>query len=709
MIEPPSPPASPAEERETRKGTWIAAATIFVASALVFTMEPLVGRMLVPELGSAAYVWLTCLNFYQAALLVGYVYAERFADRIGIGHIAAVALAAAWLPLSISVDPSAAHPILAIVFALVRRIGVPFALLSSTSVVVQSWLARSSRIRVANPYPLYAASNLGSMLALAAYPLLIETTTGVRVQRIVWAVGYVALLALLAASWRVLRPVREEKSTATSQKEPEANVEESAADSVRTTPVGSWPLWIALSALTSGLLVATTNVLAMEVGSIPLVWTLPLIAFLGSFVFAFREEGLMRRATRKRTPECVATAILLGALGASNAWVVLGYVLTLGLLSIVLHGALYDSRPSASKLGSFYTALAIGGWLGGSIVTFGAPVAFSSTVEFPVLALVAGLLLAWRKRGELKQWLDSTSFLPRTIRIAVVMLAMTLGLGAQLGRSRAIFAFRNLYGTYRVQKDDNVRGAKAGVLQLVHGSTLHGAQLVDPSEKLVPITYYHRGGPHEEVVEVLTKPRRIAIIGLGAGLLTAYGLPGDRFDYYELDPDGEWIARKFFTFMDESKADVRVFVGDGRIRLAESSERYDLVLVDAFSGDGVPSHLLTLEAIRVYLEHAENNGLVMFHVPNRYFALAPVVRAAAKELGVPWLARKELVDPQAPGWSKRTECIALVRDPAQADALRAHGWKADGGTAPEAIVTPWTDDYVNPLGAAWLKFRSTDP
>lgn len=643
---------------------------LLVASAalgalLSFSLEPMVGRMVLPHFGGAVHVWALCLTVFQGSLLLAYAWAHAVAPRIGAGHLAALALAALWLPIDLGGPAGGDAPALVLVLRLIAGVAVPFAALSTTAVVLQSWLAGSDLDRAADPYPLYGASNLGSLAGLLAYPLLIEPWVGLALQRQAWSLGLLAWLGLFAATWAVLRP--------------------------RPVPV---PLairasdalpWVGLAAGPSALLAAVTHLVANEVGSFPLVWAVPLALYLGSFVLAFRDVPDRGRA-RSFWPHALLLLFPLTVEHVVRPWAVgLLYAAFFGVC-LVFHRALYGLRPTPERLTGFYLAIALGGWLGGLAVSVGAPLLLPGPWDGP-LVIAAMALIARSVLGD-----PLGLFRPPAIFGVVGMPLVVFALMEQDYVAR----YRSFYGLFAIE-ERAIEGV-APHRRLVHGTTVHGMEYLDPERE--PVAYHHRGGPLHEAWED-RRGGRMAVLGLGAGAMAFWTRPGEALVFYEIDPGNEAIARRWFTWLDRAPGSVEVRVGDARLRLQHEPDRapYDVILLDAFAGDAIPTHLVTVEAFRIWASRTAPDGLLVWNLSSRYVDLRPIVARVAEEVGWTCAARFGIARPEVfdDPLATPTSAMACAAAPDRLAALEAKGWERfDGGQDP-----PFTDDWSPALRLLW--------
>ena len=663
---------------------------VFCGAVLLFGLEPLTGRLLTPYFGGAAHVWLTCLMFFQAILFVGYLYSHLFARKLGVWHLAILALPLVNLPLQVHAQPDPHAPLAHLLYVLSVSVAIPFAVLSTTAVVAQAWLSKSRLGMHREPYFLYAASNAGSLVALLGYTFAAEPLMGVRLQGAAWSLAYVIYACLVVASWVLLRPNLGPGT--------EGGKEEAIAASP-AVGAAAYGKWLLLSILPSAFLLAVTNYIALEVGSFPLTWILPLALYLGSFIVTFRTGGGVPRFLRNAWPEILLAGLLMFLLGPVHWLAIIGHLIVFFLVCLISHGTLYELRPPAARLTNFYLAAALGGWIGGALVSLGAPFLFPALYEYPVIVLLLAPAFWWCREKPLTRLRTGISYaavVGRSVVVAFLVLLIVKE-GWQTLQEPVRFRHRNFYGTYTIW---DVASYPQDIRQLLHGRTIHGAQLLDPETRMTPIMYYFIGGGIADVYETAPPGRRMAVLGLGAGAAASYVKPGETMVYYEIDPDNEGIARHWFSFLDECRGRVRVVVGDGRLGLQNSDRPeppYDIIHMDAFTGDGIPTHLLTREAVRVYLERLSGNGVILFHVSNRYYELRPVIKAIAAELGLAGAVNVPTPKTELKANQSATWCVVLARNPDRLAALVRKGWIPFGPGDGLREVTPWTDDYINIL------------
>jgi hypothetical protein len=658
--------------------------TVFLGAFLLFLIEPLFAKLILPRFGGAAAVWAACLVFFQCALLLGYLYADLTSRRLTPArqsqlHIALLLLSWLFLPIAPRYSQSlraGGDPASIILILLSVSIGLPFVLLSATSPLVQIWYARASAQR--EPYHLFALSNLASLLALLSYPLLIEPRVAARRQAAVWSVLFVVFALLCsAAAWLARRGAAPAAAT---------DSEQSAA--------GEAPrrrqklLWLGLSACSSMLLLSITNKLLEDVAPVPLLWVLPLALYLLTFALAFSKRILYWRGPLVRF-----LAVALGSLGyaiydptytESVQVSVPLFCIGLFLCCWFCHGELALRRPLPRYATSFYLMISLGGALGAIFVGLAAPHLFTGIYELP-LALIFTALLAVAALWP-QGWLIRLFWVG-----AAACMAFVLVRNARDYKKNAIVRARSFYGALRVQESTN--WLKEPYRTLYHGRIEHGAQYVNTPSSLLPTTYY---GPDSGVGLALThccpNAKRVGAIGLGAGTLAAYGKTSDYFRFYEINPQVVQIAKTYFSYLRDSPARIDVALGDARLSLQkEPPQEFDVLAVDAFSGDAIPVHLLTREAFALYLHHLKPDGILAVHTSNTYLNLPPVVQLLAADAGyetrliVNEENHRKLVD--------SSDWVLVTRNRHFLDII-------DTTVLIEAISVPphlrvWTDDFNN--------------
>jgi SAM-dependent methyltransferase len=669
---------------------------IFLGAFLLFQIQPLIAKIILPSFGGSSVVWSTCMLFFQVVLLLGYAYAHWLNERLratkqAMVHSALLLASIAVLPIgpdAVRSVSGVANPSWQILKLLATSIGIPYFLLSSTSPLLQAWYARS---RGKAPYRLYALSNLASMGALLTYPAVIEPNLTTRRQGLIWSIAYVAFAALCAATaWNSARGLAK-----SAENEP-----------TEATPPSASPrwslllLWIALAACGSILLLSVTTFLTQDVAAIPFLWVLPLSVYLLTFIICFDSPRAYVRLVFYPLL-AVALGLLAYLLKHPNGvfkigWTVVLAVSALFFCCMVCHGELVRLKPHPRYLTLFYTMLSAGGATGGIFVALVAPNVFSSYEEFPIglglcAILAAGLLLASHREWFHRLWGRALSG-----GVLALVAAYLVFLGIIVHESLAGYrlARRNFYGQLRVEDamgdQDNFIHRK-----LLHGVINHGEQILDAKYRREPISYFCRGTGISRAM-LAGKPgvaRRIGILGLGCGTLAAYGRAGDTIRIYEINPLVLEIARSEFTYLGDTPAHVETVLGDGRLSLErEQSQQFDVLVMDAFSGDSVPVHLITREAFQTYLRHLKPGGILAVNISNKHLDLRPVMERGASACGrIALFYSYEAYDEDT--FCKSADWV-LVTDPNVREtqpALYAAGQKLKPYTGFRA----WTDDFSN--------------
>ncbi len=681
------------------------ALTIPLSAFLLFLVQPVLGRYLVPRFGGGAGVWTACMLFFQVVLLGGYGYAHLLAARLAwrrqaMLHGALLLASLAFLPLA----PAAAaarpgqggSPTLAILLLLLTQVGLPYLLLSATGPLLQTWFCAAFPDR--SPYRLYALSNAGSLLALLCYPLALESSFTLHQQGVAWSAGYgLFALACGAAAWRTAK-----------LRAPAALVEAgAAAASPRPALVCFWLLLAAAGSVT---LLATTNRLCQDLAAMPLLWVLPLALYLLTFIVCFeRDRWYDRRLYVPLLLLGAAAATALREVGyGAPLWLQCGTCLVALLAAcMVCHGELARSRPGPRHLTLFYLVLAGGGAVGGALTAVVAPAFFSDYWEYEVgllgsclLAFVAILRTRRADRAPWRRWALAAGY------AAFLGLVTTNGVQA-VDRHRAhVDSARSFYGVLHVQR---VRDAfDRPVAELLHGGITHGLQFLDPDRRRWPTSYYGRDSGIGITVHELAagsgpdrRRLRIGVIGLGTGTIAALAGPGDHVRFYEINPDVERVARQHFSFLADTAARVDVVLGDARLVLEDELRRgapqgFDVLAIDAFNSDAIPVHLLTREAFRAYEQHlADDCSVLAFHVSNRYVDLEPVVRGLARPGGYRVVAIVSTGDIERNGtWAAHWLLVTRNERLATAPEVLV---AAEPAAAEDAWVVEWNDDFASLL------------
>ncbi len=725
------------------------AATMFISALLMFGIQPMFTKMVLPKLGGSPSVWAVAMCFFQAVLLAGYAYAHFISRRLSsprgvILHLVVMFAAFAFLPIGLAEGwgrPPGEGTSIWLLGLFAVSVGLPFFAIAGNAPLLQAWFAKTGHKHAADPYFLYGASNIGSLLALLSYPVLIEPFFTISEQSANWAAGYSVLVVFIGMSAMLMLL----------QRSAPANF----IQSKKIAAASPWSMrlrWAGLAFVPSGLLVAVTNYISTDIASAPFLWVIPLSLFLLTFIISFQHRPLIpHKWMLAAQPAVVATMlgfILLDlSLGGMMVWLGLN-LLAFFILAMVCHGELIRRRPVVENLTEFYLWMSFGGLLGGIFAGLLAPALFSSVIEYPLLVLASLLarpklfgaaLLTWRREALLASALLFAVAGPKLLlgyelaaENPALMMVYYLMLGGFIAISRekpvrmvlvaaALLAatqimlpkqqgFESIRGFFGVNKVISSKDGKHRLL--LHGTTIHGVQRLDDKgnpagERPEPLVYYHRGGAFADVINAVRakrKLRNVAVVGLGSGALACYKKPQEQWKFFEIDPIVIRLAKDpaRFTFLSKCAPEAPVILGDARLTLAEESGGlYDMMFLDAFSSDAIPVHLLTLEAIRLYFEKLSGDGVVLFHISNRHMNLAPILAAAAKRLGLAGLVHyPDTGEVNSKDFKADSYVVVLSRSKKNLGNLaKVKGWSS----LPAADVRPWSDDYSDVLGAILQK------
>jgi hypothetical protein len=675
---------------------WLLAVNAFVAAALAFIVELIVAKMLLPTYGGSAAVWTTALVFFQAALVAGYAWAHVSLSRLGLRAHAVLQsglVLAGLLVLPVTLpawaQPPPDVPTAAwLLGCLAAMVGLPFLVLSTNGPTMQRWFAALGEAGSSEPYRLFAASNAGSLGGLLAYPTLVEPNLDLPDQARWWTFGYAGFVVLTVVAAAILRRSAGQRAVARGGPSSDATSPLEDVQGVRRLR------WVLLAAVPVALMVGVTSHLSTDVAAVPLLWVLPLSIYLLTMILAFARARPILAGPARFALVPLAAATTLSFLGIVQGSIEIEFALHLGTLfaaGLALHGGLAADRPGASRLTEYTLLIAAGGALGGVLAGILGPLLYPIPVEEQV-ALVAAVILAGtgvagsRPAGRTRSRLGA--LVP-----AAVGLAFLVGIATA---PAAIVTARSFYGTYRVVDDGEGRHL------LFAGTTIHGIQDRTPGQEREPWSYYSRGGPLGQVLTTLTAepaPLRIGAVGLGTGAIAAYGRPGDRIDFLEIDPAVAAIAgdRRLFSYLADSRAEVDVSIGDGRLLLTGvEPAAYDILVLDAFSSDAVPVHLLTIESFAIAMSRVRPGGVIAIHISNRYLELEPIVAAAARDLGLVSIFGATLTPADELGRSQASQWVVIGRSYSDlADLVVGADWR----TAHAAGRAPWTDRWSDLLGA----------
>ncbi|MGD1104470.1 MAG: fused MFS/spermidine synthase [Terriglobia bacterium] len=725
--------------------------TMFLSAALLFLVEPMFAKMALPLLGGTAAVWTTCLVFFQATLLAGYAYAHASAKLLGrrgqvAVHLAVLLAALALLPVHVPggwTPPLQPNPVGWLLRLLLVAVGLPFFALSATTPILQKWFAHSGHPSSGDPYFLYAASNSGSLLGLLSYPFVLEPLLRLSDQSRLWTWGYGLFLLLVTGCILLVWRSPHEASVLASTPRPDARLEEVAARHAENPTPRRRLRWVALAFVPSSLMLGVTTALTTDIPAIPLFWVLPLALYLLSFVLVFARKPLLSHfwLSRRLPLLILAAAIPIVLKGVLPLMALLPIdLLALFAVAMVCHGEVARSRPTTQHLTEFYLWISVGGVLGGAFNALLAPVIFSTVVELPIALVLAAILCPPIYEVEDTPRARRLDYLlPAALGLAVVVATLELqakglapgrlfnliifapaaicclrfgtrprrfGLGvAALILASQVYAGpfghilhseRSFFGVYRVgddvEKNDRV---------LFHGGTAHGVQSLDPSRACEPLAYYTRSGPIGQVFEAFQESpveNEVAVIGLGAGVMACYHQPQQRFTFYEIDPTVLHIAqnRRYFTYLSDCGPPLRVVLGDARLSLRDApAHSYGMMVLDAFSGDSIPTHLLTREALALYLTKLAPNGILAFHISNRYLDLHGVLGDLAHDAGLSCLMNDDahVSEDEMREGKFASSWVVMARNSNDLEALRSDpGWRALPA-GPGSRV--WTDDFSN--------------
>ena len=716
--------------------------TLFTSALLLFWIQPMFAKMILPMLGSTPAVWNTCMLFYQAALLLGYIYSHATSTFIKLRmqlllHIGLLLLPLLVLPIKIPQGwepPRSTNPAMWLLLLLSVSIGLPLFVISTTAPLMQKWFSNTNHPSAHDPYFLYVASNVGSMLGLLSYPFLLEPNLKLVEQCKLWGMGYIALIVLIFLC--ALISLRS-KNLAT---------ENIVSDTENTITLKDKLKWLILSFVPSSLLLGVTTYLTTEVPPIPLLWVIPLALYLLTFIIVFSKKPILNHELLVRfLPSLILPLILIIIFEVAKAMLLINiyHLFIFFLITMICHGELAKNRPPVKHLTQFYLWLSLGGVLGGLFNALIAPRIFNSVIEYP-LAILLGCLLCPRlisvsdkskQRKErlldilypLALWVFIIlltyglkvvgfkvgivslcivfipaificfSFSSRPIRFTLGIAAIILGSVFFKGdQGKVLYAERSFFGVHQVVVTPDKK-----FIQLIHGSTTHGQESTSSEYKGKPLTYYYKTGPIGQIFSAYNNENnnwKVAAIGLGAGSTAAYVKQNQEWTFYEIDPVVNKIAEnpKYFSFLHNRKDNVKVLLGDGRLLIKKAaSNKYNLIILDAFSSDSIPVHLLTKEAIELYLSKLANDGILAFHISNRFLNLRPVLANIAHSLGL--VCYLEVDYPIKKSEKKLgkypSHWVVMAREEKDLSKLLLSNAKWQGLQSTNAHV--WTDDFSN--------------
>jgi len=760
--------------------------TLFVSAGLLFSVQPMIGKMILPKLGGSPAVWNTCMVFFQAALLIGYLYAHlltRLSRRWqALVHLGVICLPFLLLPIHISnkaimAIPSETNPIPWLIGFLVMATALPFIVVSTTAPLLQKWFSITRHHHAHDPYFLYSASNLGSMIGLLMYPLLVEPRLNLMQQSLFWTVGYGCLAVLILCCAFVTLRLKIDPSKANEQplqnyhmnsfshtiRERKVNTEDNTHDSKED----EWPhdtegitylrllRWVLFAFIPSSLLLGVTTFLTTDIAPFPLLWVVPLALYLLSFILVFARRPIMPPYWFGRVLSLCAVVLLIVFIVKANhpAWLIIILNLLLFVTAaMIFHGELARDRPPPSRLTEFYLCLSVGGVLGGLFNAIVAPLLFDNILELPAVMLLAcALRPTGRKSDGTKaafaiRWRDAAwamgiglltvgliytvlgvslsregfsllfifavpalmayRFVRNPMRFALSLLVILVaGLLFMDAHERTLIVHRNFFGVIRVTDY-----AEGKYRLFFHGSTLHGLQSLEPSRQGEALSYFHHSGPIGQVFDIVnasSSSLSIGVVGLGVGSLAAYAKPTQDWTFYEINPAVVQIARdpQMFTFLKNNHArSFTIILGDARLRLQDAeNQQYDLLVLDAFSSDSIPIHLVTMEALQLYLQALSNDGILAFNITNRRLDLKPVFANLAHDANLIGLIRNDYqinIDDQNKGKARSVWVVMARNKNSLAPLFKDTRWEL---LRPDTTMGVWTDDFSNILSV--VKWR----
>lgn len=712
--------------------------TLFVSATLLFWIQPMFGKMVLPTLGSSPSVWNTCMVFFQASLLLGYVYAHVSTTFLGVKKQALLHLGLIFLPLlvlPVSIlnscnPPTDENPIPWLLLLMSASVGLPFFMISCNAPMLQKWFSATSHKEAGDPYFLYVASNAGSMLGLLSYPLFVEPNFTLVYQNKLWMYGYYLLLSLIIVCaiylWRNYTNVE------TPQRE------------VSTIKINDRLWWIVLSFVPSSLLLGVTSYLSTDISAIPFLWVIPLAIYLLSFIFVFSREKIISHKLMVDIFPFLILPVMIYIISAQTkiVWLTfLFHLLTFFVACMICHGELANKRPEPAHLTEYYLWISVGGFLGGVFNAIIAPLVFNTVVEYPLALVLACLLrpaLSQIKLSKkavlldfllpvllgifliavtfvLKKFEIGIYWLPGVLTLAVPAVVcysfskrpirFGLGVGVVIlvsnlcTTSKILYRERSFFGVLKVIIDSDGK-----YKNLIHGKTIHGREIITGKRPHEPLTYYHKEGPIGQFFNYFNeshKGGKVAAVGLGSGSVAYYGTAEQKWTFFEIDPLVKKIAtnEKYFTFLKDAKAKWKIVLGDGRLSLKQSQDKYfDLIIFDAFSSDAIPVHLITLDAVKLYLTKIKENGILAFHISNKYMKLDPVLGDIASSLGLYAVIQRDLnmssLD-QENGKEPSVWVLMTRRQDNLGKLTFDNRWVQ---LTEKTGRNVWTDDYSNVLG-----------
>lgn len=721
----------------------------FAGAFLLFLIQPLFARLMLPQLGGSPAVWNTAMVFYQATLLLGYAYAHYSTKLLGARRQALLHCLIVLLPLFVLpihwnenfTPPTTANPVLWMLGIMALSVGLPFFAVSATSPLLQRWLASTSHPAARDPYFLYAASNAGSLLALIAYPIIVEPNLRLAAQGRLWSVGYGVLVAALFGCTALLWLNNRNPNTPANERASTLHVQDNVSLHQKVR-------WVFLAFVSSSLMLSVTTYLTTDIAAIPLLWIIPLTLYLLTFIIVFSTRPpISQHVITRALPIVMLPLVVVMVSGANRPMLLLigMHLLAFFVAALACHGALAKSRPAPENLTQFYLLMSLGGVLGGAFNALLAPLIFTNVTEYPIVivlclalaipskrddtdgqrvldiaapivvgALCTALILVLQSRGySSDRWVLSAmfgvpcliafSFSTRPLRFALAVALIFLAANLRQEKDVSlVHVRRSFFGIMRVVEANTKTGRYH---RLMHGSTLHGLQSLDPQRAREPLTYYGRTGPLGQLIAALEKKggtsfNSIGAVGLGTGTAACYARPQQRWTFYEIDPAVKEIASdsRYFRYLSSSVIPPKIVLGDGRLRLKNARDgEYDLLILDAYSSDALPVHLLTREALQLYKQKLTPHGVMIFNISNRHLELAPLMAVLARDTGLYALRCDDVRITTTEGSRGKTasEWVALA---AHREDFGELNKKTDWQPPLEQPgVQVWTDDYSSIL------------
>lgn len=663
---------------------------IGLSAFLLFLLQPMISKIILPDFGGGSSIWLTSLIFYQLLLLAGYSFSHLVVKKLrplkqAIIYSSIILLSLLFIPVRIHFREADLTPVIHIFLLLLTSIGLPYFLLSTTSPLVQHWIAAENKTR--NPYIMYAVSNAGSLVGLLSYPVLIEPnlTNGRQTSLLSYSFGVYVLLILLSLILYLKR--------STGRKIKPGLEQEAVSSSRRAGEEISWRKrvnWMGQSMIPAAALMVFTQHLTVDIVNFPMLWVIPLSLYLISFVICFLKPGLSKPSLLRTViiilPVLAMTLALRGEFKIPFLWKIAASCTCLFAICIYFLGNLERAKPAPEKLTSFYLYLSLGGCLGSIAVGVIAPLVFKTNFELYIVIIASFYLILLpyfsQKRKSLKFF----------FQVMAALLLVLSFINEEISHHHHItYKTRSFYGTYSLRELPAIPGKQIAARILSHGTTIHGGQARDENNRLIPITYFHQGTGVGQAFSRLTGLRNIGVVGLGTGVVSLYGKAGQAFDFFEIDPMVGEIAQERFDNLRASPAHIRYLFGDARLEMHKiPDDSYDMLVLDAFTSGAIPTHLLTDEAMAEYCRVLRDDGVILFHITNRFVDLVPVLNCAAQKMGLFIKHHTSIDDPFTHRFSAHWVILAKSRAIFETVTSGNPDWET-----PPAKKICWRDDFSN--------------